>query len=84
MNRPLNIASVPVANAGEDILTHAGEQIQLEGSVIDPDPVDTHSFTWDFGDGNTADGQNVSHTYSQKNSIDLNDVDLNTHYTSRQ
>ena len=32
-------------------------------SAIAGDPVDQISYTWDFGDGTTGAGQNVSHTY---------------------
>lgn len=41
----------------------AGQAIQLEGDAGDP-VTQTLSYSWDFGDGQTATGQQVSHLYS--------------------
>lgn len=37
-----------------------GQSINFTGSANDTDPI---TYSWDFGDGNTSDGMNVSHTF---------------------
>ncbi|WP_404791342.1 PKD domain-containing protein [Altericista sp. CCNU0014] len=44
-----NIA--PTANAGPDQTADEGQTIQLSGTYTDPGILDTHTLTWDFGDG---------------------------------
>jgi uncharacterized repeat protein (TIGR01451 family) len=44
----------PVPNAGPDQTVWDGTLVAFNGSFTDPDPVDTHTITWDFGDGFTA------------------------------
>jgi hypothetical protein len=57
--------TVPLVQAGPDQVVDAGNTVSFSGSFTDPDPLDTHTITWDFGDGNTADGTlTPSHMYA--------------------
>ncbi len=60
----------PTANAGGPYTGQVGSPITLSGSGTDPSPVDQAALTyrWDFGDGTTAAGAQVSHTYQQAGS----------------
>jgi PKD repeat protein len=55
----------PVVEAGPDQTALPGETVQFAGSVTDPGTLDTHTYTWDFGDGATAEGTlTPSHAYA--------------------
>ncbi|MBI2405521.1 PKD domain-containing protein [Candidatus Microgenomates bacterium] len=56
----------PVANAGLDMTGNEGQILTFDGSLSsDPDGTgDIISYEWSFGDGATANGQTVSHTYT--------------------
>lgn len=54
----------PVADAGSDITTTVGAPATFTGSATDVGTLDTHTFEWDFGDGNAATGAVVTHTYA--------------------
>lgn len=55
---------LPVADAGGPYSGHVGESILFDGSgSYDPDG-NIINYTWDFGDGHTAYGETVTHTYS--------------------
>ena len=55
----------PVANAGPGQTADVGAQVTFNGSgSYDPDGTIT-SYQWSFGDGGSATGGTVSHTYSQ-------------------
>ena len=56
----------PVANPGvAEIAALGGEEIQFDGSAsADPDG-EIVAFNWDFGDGESAEGDKVSHTYAE-------------------
>ena len=56
--------AVPVVNAGVDKTIDEGSSVEFAGSYSDTGANDTHTFTWDFGDGGTADTSEVSHTYT--------------------
>jgi PKD repeat protein len=56
--------TVPVAVAGSDLETIAGEALSFDGSSSGDNNY-IESFSWDFGDGNTAAGSRVSHTYTE-------------------
>jgi len=59
-----NINDTPVANAGPDLSGYAGEAVVLNGSSsFDPDG-SIVSYDWNFGDGSSASGATVSHTYT--------------------
>lgn len=69
-SKTININSVPVANAGEDINMCIGCDDELTakfnaGASHDPDG-DKLTYTWDFGDGETASGKTVSHIYKKE------------------
>jgi uncharacterized repeat protein (TIGR01451 family) len=49
-----NIA--PLVSVGPNQVAHEGETILLTGTFTDPGTLDTHTITWDFGDGSTANG----------------------------
>lgn len=54
----------PIVDAGEDRTVTEGETILFSGNFTDPGE-DTHTITWDFGDGNNATGTlTPQHTYS--------------------
>lgn len=58
--------SAPIVEAGVDLTINEGQSITLEGNFSDLGLNDTHTITWDFGDGNTVSGLlNPSHTYTQ-------------------
>ena len=59
----------PVVDAGLDQTTSEAVQITLTGSATDLDVNDTHTLTWDFGDGSqTVVGTQVQHTYPDNGS----------------
>ncbi|MGB1388236.1 MAG: PKD domain-containing protein [Paracoccaceae bacterium] len=58
----VRIDAAPVANAGADQYVTASEVTFDGGGSLDTDGRIT-SWTWDFGDGTTASGQNVTHAY---------------------
>jgi PKD repeat protein len=55
----------PVADAGANLQATAGHTLTFDGTSS-KDNVAVKSWTWDFGDGTTAQGQKVTHTYSQQ------------------
>ncbi|MDI6708628.1 MAG: PKD domain-containing protein, partial [Candidatus Thermoplasmatota archaeon] len=56
--------SPPVANAGEDRMVYRNDVVYFDGSAsYDPDGAIVN-YTWDFGDGSTGRGMNVTHTYT--------------------
>jgi hypothetical protein len=40
------------------------EQLSFQGAFTDPGLLDTHTATWDFGDGTSASGLSATHAYS--------------------
>ncbi len=54
-NLNVNVANVaPTVNARSDRTATQGTAVTLAGNFTDPGILDTHSLTWDFGDGTTA------------------------------
>ena len=62
----VTIANVaPIADAGGPYSGNVGAPITFSGAATDPGILDTHAFSWDFGDGSVAsNGQTVTHTYT--------------------
>jgi PKD repeat protein len=59
------VNSIPIADAGEPLTGAPGEEITFDGShSFDPDG-EIREFFWAFGDGQTAEGKIVSHTYKK-------------------
>ncbi|MCL4301925.1 MAG: PKD domain-containing protein [Anaerolineae bacterium] len=49
-----------------------GQVLTFTGSIFDPGLDDTHTYQWDFGDGNAAtDSLTVSHTYAATGTYDV-------------
>jgi len=46
-------------------VAHAGETLQLSAQT-ESNGVPAVNYAWDFGDGTTADGPQVSHTYTRE------------------
>jgi len=60
----------PLADAGADTMGIAGEAISFSGS----NSWDNHfvaSYEWDFGDGTTAEGARVSHSFEKDGTYDV-------------
>ena len=60
--------AVPVVDAGSDITVDEGSNIEFAGSYSDTGANDTHTVSWDFGDGNeqltvNSEQSTVEHTY---------------------
>jgi len=61
----------PVANAGKDQIALTSETLAFDGSSS-RDPEGTSlSYVWDFGDGSTATGINVSHSFVNAGTYDV-------------
>lgn len=62
----VNLNQQPFANAGEDILTCIGNNVNFNASGSRVEDGSSPVYTWDFGDGSTkAQGIQVSHTYKK-------------------
>jgi alpha-galactosidase len=58
-------ASAPTVSANVPAVAHAGETLQLSAQT-ESNGVPAVNYAWDFGDGTTADGPQVSHTYTRE------------------
>jgi PKD repeat protein len=65
---PQTAAEVPAppdVEAGPSMTTVAGQPVTFAGSFSDINPDETHTITWDFGDGQSASGTlTPTHTYA--------------------
>lgn len=59
----INLNKSPIADAGEDISTCVGSKVTLDGSGSQGEG--KLSYAWDLGDGNTATGTEVTHSYNK-------------------
>src|SRR3989339_1273019 len=55
----------PIANAGEDIISCAGVDIDFDGNASFINKKGTVSAVWQFGDGESANGLKTTHSYSK-------------------
>lgn len=61
----VKVNAPPIANPGPNLACCVGKSTDFTGrSSYDPDE-DELSFTWDFGDGQQAEGAQTSHTYKK-------------------
>lgn len=59
------VNSLPIVNMGENVVCCPNTDSLFNGSAsYDPDG-DTLTYLWDFGDGKTAEGQQVTHRYAK-------------------
>jgi len=64
-NSKVKVNSRPVANAGPNLVCCSNKTSSFDGSgSSDPDG-DRLTYSWDFGDGATAQGEKVTHSYSK-------------------
>lgn len=64
-NLTVTINEAPIADAGRDVITSPGEELTFSGSnSVDPDG-SISKYEWDFGDGNTAEGEAVKHAFDK-------------------
>jgi len=77
--------STPAASGGY-INVCQGQTVSFSASATFPQngtsytqSIATSTFTWDFGDGTTATGQNVTHTYSTEGGYDVDLVVTDNH-----
>jgi fibronectin type 3 domain-containing protein len=61
----------PKVSAGGPYATTVGASLSFIGTASVPDPKDTFSYLWNFGDGATSTLQNPSHTYSTAGSYNV-------------
>jgi len=60
----------PLPNGGEDQSGNEGDTLQFYCHVVDAE-ADTHTFLWNFGDGETAEGQQVEHAFQDNDSYEV-------------
>jgi len=61
----------PTANTNGPYNGQEGQTIIFTGTMTDPGTEDTHTYTWDFGDGNTGTGQTTDHIYLDEGTYTL-------------
>lgn len=61
----VKLNKAPVANAGEDIISCAGIDIDFDGEASFINKKGTASAVWQFGDGESANGLKTIHSYSK-------------------
>ncbi|MGP8330340.1 MAG: PKD domain-containing protein [Methanosarcinaceae archaeon] len=61
----VNISNVnPTPNPGGNVTGNEGSSVNFSVTVTDPGVNDTHTFSWNFGDGTNSTQQNPAHTYA--------------------
>lgn len=61
----------PVAEAGDDRSARVGEEISFDGSASTDADGTVETYSWNFGDGNTGDGAQVTHVYANTGSFNV-------------
>ncbi len=59
----VRVNTVPAANAGKNQVCCLDEQVEFDGTASTDADGNVLTYKWNFGDGNTAEGAKVSHTY---------------------
>jgi len=59
----VKVNTPPLANSGPNLVCCVGAQATFDGSASSDADGDTLNYSWDFGDGSTAQGAQVTHTY---------------------
>lgn len=59
-----------IADGNGPYYAEIGEDIDFNGTAIDG--IEPYNYTWDFGDGNSSYGQNVTHNYSNNGTYTVN------------
>jgi len=62
-NLPPEILAVEIPSPAEE-----GVDLALWVSFEDPEPADTHTIVWTLGDGNTLEGEEITHSYAEDGS----------------
>jgi len=62
----------PTAVAGKDITVNVTQKVPFDGSASTTPNGNLTGYFWDFGDGNTGDGANVSHAYARRGTYFVN------------
>ncbi len=63
-----------IRNARRSQRAQAGQPVTFDASAFDPGLNDTLTYSWSFGDGASATGQQVRHTYAEDGSYDVSVV----------
>lgn len=61
----VNINASPIANAGKNLVCCVGTMSSFDGSGSSSPDGKALSYHWDFGDGESAEGAQVSHAYTK-------------------
>ncbi|MCG3176631.1 MAG: hypothetical protein MOGMAGMI_01589 [Candidatus Omnitrophica bacterium] len=61
----IRVNSRPIADAGENTACCVGQTVSFDGSRSADPEGDALTYNWSFGDGATAEGAQVSHTYDK-------------------
>ncbi|MBI2012284.1 S8 family serine peptidase [Candidatus Daviesbacteria bacterium] len=62
----------PIANAGPDKEGITNQQVSFSGSLSSDPDGSIDNYQWDFGDGSTGSGVDVTHTYTQIGTYNVN------------
>ncbi len=66
---PVKINIPPVSNAGDDKIAATNEMITFDGISSKDEDGRITSYSWDFGDGNRANGIRVRHSFQLPTNI---------------
>jgi PKD repeat protein len=54
----------PTVEAGADQIVNEGDLVSFVAAISDAGSADTHTVLWEFGDGSSASGPTLTHTYA--------------------
>ena len=61
----IKVSTPPIADAGQNLACCVGEATTFDGSKSNAPDGSRLSYRWDFGDGQTAEGAKVTHSYEK-------------------